>query len=68
LNRYWAAAIPAVIFGLSHWTGGWENIVIALVLGAILAAFYLRHRDLFANMIGHFMVDFVANVLPALFS
>jgi hypothetical protein len=38
------------------------------VLGAILAAFYLRHRDLFANMIGHFMVDFVANVLPVLFS
>ena len=68
LNRYWAAAIPAVIFGLGHWTGGWENIVIALVLGAILGAFYLWRRDLFANMIGHFMVDFVANVLPALFS
>jgi membrane protease YdiL (CAAX protease family) len=68
LNRYWAAAIPAVIFGLGHWTGGWENIVIALVLGAILGAFYLWRRDLVANMIGHFMVDFVANVLPVLFS
>jgi membrane protease YdiL (CAAX protease family) len=68
LNHYWAAAIPAVIFGLGHWTGGWENIVIALVLGAVLAVFYLRRRDLVANMIGHFMVDFVANVLPVLFS
>ena len=68
LNRYWAAAIPLVIFGLGHWTGGAANIVIALALGAILAGFYLWRRDLIANMIGHFAVDFVANVLPKLFS
>lgn len=68
LNRYWAAAIPLVIFSIGHWTGGWANIVIALALGGILSAFYLWRRDLVANMIGHFMVDFVANVLPKLFS
>jgi len=68
LNGYWAAAIPLVIFGLGHWTGGAANIVIALALGAILAGFYLWRRDLIANMIGHFAVDFVANVLPKLFS
>jgi hypothetical protein len=33
-----------------------------------LSGFYLWRRDLIANMIGHFMVDFVANVLPRLFS
>ena len=68
LNRFVAAGIPLIIFAAGHWTGGAANILIALALGAILAGFYLWHRDLVANMIGHFMVDFVANVLPKLFS
>jgi len=67
LNRYWAGTIPLVIFSVGHWTGGWANMVIALVLGAALTFFYLWRRDLVANMIGHFMVDFIANVLPRLF-
>ena len=68
LNRYWAAAILLIIFALGHWTGGAANVVIAVALGGILAGFYLWRRDLIANMIGHFAVDFVANVLPKLFS
>lgn len=68
LNKYWAAAVPLIIFAVGHWTGGWANIVIALALGAILAGFYLWKRDLVANMIGHFAVDFLVNVLPQLFS
>ena len=34
----------------------------------ILTGFYLWRRDLVANMIGHGLVDFIANVLPKLFS
>ena len=68
LNRFWAGTIPLFIFGVAHWTGGWANIVIALVLGAVLTLFYLWRRDLVANMIGHFAVDFIGNVLPRLFS
>lgn len=68
LNRYLAAGVPLLIFALGHWTGGAANILIALALGGILAAFYLWRRDLVANMMGHFTVDFVANVLPRLFS
>src|SRR5213596_4397880 len=68
LKPAWAAGIPLVIFALGHWTGGAANILIALVLGAILRAFYLWRRDLVANMIGHGTVDFIANVLPNLFS
>jgi CAAX protease family protein len=68
LNRYLAAAIPLTIFAVAHWTGGWANILIALALGAILAAFYLWQRDLVANMLAHFLVDFVGNVLPRIFS
>jgi membrane protease YdiL (CAAX protease family) len=68
LNRYVAAAVPLLIFSVGHWTGGWANIVIALALGAILSGFYLWRRDLVANMIGHFLVDFIANVVPRLFA
>ncbi len=59
--------IPLLIFGVAHWTGGAANIAIALVLGGILTAFYLWRQDLVANMFGHFLVDFVSNVLPAMF-
>jgi membrane protease YdiL (CAAX protease family) len=68
LKPIWAAAIPLLIFALGHWTGGAANILIALALGGILTGFYLWRRDLVANMIGHGLVDFIANVLPALFS
>jgi uncharacterized protein len=59
--------VPLVVFAAAHWTGGAANILIALVLGGILTAFYQWRRDLVANMFGHFLVDFVGNVLPALF-
>jgi membrane protease YdiL (CAAX protease family) len=59
-----AAGVPLLIFGVGHWTGGWANIVIALVLGGILALFFIWRRDLVANMIGHWFVDFIGNVLP----
>jgi membrane protease YdiL (CAAX protease family) len=68
LNRFVAAGIALLIFVIAHWTGGWAKIVIALARGSVLSAFYLWRRDLLANMIGHFMVDFVTNVLPKLFS
>jgi uncharacterized protein len=68
LGRWIAAAIPLAIFGVGHWTGGAANILIALALGAILTAFYLWRRDLVANMIGHWLVDFLSNVLPRLFA
>jgi hypothetical protein len=68
LPRGLAAGVPLIIFGLGHWTGGWANIVIALVLGAILALCFIWRRDLVANMIGHWFVDFVGNVLPRLMS
>lgn len=63
LGRVASWVIPLTIFALAHWTGGAANILIALVLGAILTAFYQWRRDLVANMFGHFLVDFVSNVL-----
>ncbi|HXX41551.1 MAG TPA: CPBP family intramembrane glutamic endopeptidase [Chthoniobacterales bacterium] len=68
LGRFWSIAVPLAIFSIGHLTGGWANVLIALLLGAILTFFYLWRRDLTANMIGHGLVDFVGNVLPRLFS
>ena len=68
LSRFWSVAIPLVIFSLGHWSGGAANILIAFAAGLILTGFYLWRRDLVANMIGHWLVDFVANVVPKLFS
>ena len=42
--------------------------MIALVLGGILALFFIWRRDLVANMIGHWFVDFIGNVLGRLVS
>ena len=68
LGPFWSVAIPLIIFSLGHWSGGAANILIAFAAGIILTGFYLWRRDLAANMIGHGLVDFVANVLPRLFS
>ncbi len=68
LGRFWSIAIPLVIFSLGHWSGGAANILIAFAAGLILTGFYLWRRDLAANMIGHGLIDFVANVVPQLFS
>jgi hypothetical protein len=68
LGRIASWAIPLAVFAVGHWTGGAANVLIALVLGGILTAFYQWRRDLASNMFGHFLVDFAANVLPALFS
>ena len=68
LGRFLSIAIPLVIFSVGHLSGGAANVLIAFAAGAILTGFYLWRRDLVANMIGHGLVDFVANVLPRLFA
>jgi membrane protease YdiL (CAAX protease family) len=68
LSRFWAAAIPVLIFSLGHWNTGWLNVVNAFLLGTVLSLFYIWRRDLVANMIGHFLVDLISVVGPRLFS
>lgn len=66
LNKKFSVAIPLLVFSVGHWSGGWANIVIALALGLILSLSYLWRRDLVANMIAHFAVDFIGVILPRL--
>ena len=55
--------IPVVLFSLAHYSQGVAGFVISFVAGAIMAYVYWKKRDLKANIIAHFLVDFVPNVL-----
>ena len=62
-KKWLAAGIPLLAFALFHFSAGAAAVLLALVLGAIITAFYLWKRDLMAVMFAHFLVDFVPNVL-----
>jgi membrane protease YdiL (CAAX protease family) len=67
-NKWLAALVPLVIFAAAHYRQGPGGIVAVLVLGGLLTIFYLKFRDLIANIIGHFLEDFVLNVILPLLS
>jgi CAAX protease family protein len=60
--------IPLILFGIFHYRQGIGGIIISFVAGAILAVLYIKRRDLKANMITHFLVDFIPNVAIPLLS
>jgi len=62
-SKWIAVAISLPLFAAFHFRQGIAGVVLAFVLGAILTAFYLWKRDLLTNMVGHFLVDFIPNVL-----
>ncbi len=62
-NRLIYLYIPTIIFGLFHYRQGLSGIVITTAAGFLLAFFYLKKRDLKANIIAHFLVDLIPNVL-----
>ena len=66
-SKWIAAAVSLILFAGFHFRQGLAGVVIALVAGAILTAFYLWKRDLIANMFAHFLVDFIPNVILPLF-
>jgi phosphatidylinositol glycan class B len=61
------ALVPLLVFAAAHYRQGAGGIIAAFVLGGIFTAFYVRFRDLLANITAHFLGDFVLNVvLPLL--
>jgi membrane protease YdiL (CAAX protease family) len=68
LDSPWLAALVTLtLFGLAHvplWGVG--PALTTVLSGGILTAFYLWHRDLVANVIGHVSTDFVGIVLGPL--
>jgi len=59
---------PLILFGAFHYRQGVGGVIISFVAGGILALLYLKRRDLKANIITHFLVDFIPNILIPLLS
>lgn len=67
-SKLLAALVPLTIFAVSHYRQGVGGILAVLVLGGILTVFYLKFRDLLANITAHFLADFALNVALPLVS
>lgn len=66
-SKWLAGVLPLLAFSAFHFSQGVAGMVLALLLGAVLTAFYLWKRDLAAAIIAHFLVDFIPNIaLPAI--
>jgi membrane protease YdiL (CAAX protease family) len=66
-SRWIAGLISLIAFASFHYRQGMAGVIVALILGAVLTGFYLWRRDLGSNMTGHFLIDFLPNVvLPAI--
>jgi membrane protease YdiL (CAAX protease family) len=63
-SRTVAAVLSCAVFSLAHvgpW--GWSHLLIAGFGGVMLTALYLWRRNLWVNIIAHFIVDGVAVLL-----
>lgn len=62
-SKYLAVALTLIPFALFHYPGqGWAGVLVSFFAGAALTWFYLWKRDLKANIIAHFLIDFIPNV------
>lgn len=61
-NKWVASAVSLIPFALLHYTQGWAGIIISFAAGAALTCAYWWKRNLPANMIAHFAIDFMANI------
>lgn len=62
-SKWIAAGVTLVMFAAFHFRQGLPGMFLAFVLGGLFTLFYLWKRDLLATITGHFLVDFVPNVL-----
>ncbi|WP_051068806.1 CPBP family intramembrane glutamic endopeptidase [Cesiribacter andamanensis] len=62
-SRWIAALLPLTVFILAHMGWGLGHLVFVTIAGALLTAMYMWKRNLWINMIGHFLVDFITFML-----
>ena len=62
-KRWLAALIPLFVFTLLHSTQGLRGILLALLAGTAFTLLYLWKRNLWANMLVHFLADYAPNAL-----
>jgi membrane protease YdiL (CAAX protease family) len=56
-------ALSVIPFALCHFSQGWAGVLIAFVGGGVLMATYLLKKNLTSNIIAHFAIDFIGNVM-----
>ena len=62
-GKAWLAGLlPLLVFAIAHYRQGLGGIIAAFVLGGIMTLFYMRYRDLVANIVGHSAADLALNV------
>jgi uncharacterized protein len=67
-NTWLAGLVPLVIFAAAHYRQGLGGILATFILGGVFTIFYIKVRDLVANITAHFLGDFVLNVILPLVS
>jgi uncharacterized protein len=58
-----AGLISLAVFAAAHYRQGLGGVLAVFVVGGVMTLFYLRFRDLIANIAGHTLTDLVLNVL-----
>lgn len=61
-DRRLAFALPLLCFAAFHYRQGVAGILLALLLGAVLAGAYAWQRNLWLTISVHFLTDFIPNV------
>ena len=51
--------ISSIIFSTVHWEGGIQNLFATFVFGLICSSFYIKFKNLWPLIFGHFIVDFI---------
>lgn len=62
-KKWMAFLLSTIPFGLLHYPQGYAGILISTVAGGLFALFYFWKMDLKSNIIAHFLIDFIPNVL-----
>ncbi len=63
-SKWMAGGLSLIPFALLHYAGqGWAGVLVSFLAGLVLTLFYFWKRDLKANIVAHFLVDFIPNVV-----
>lgn len=65
-SKWVAAVLPLLLFAVFHFHQGLLGIAVGTMGGAILTLLYMWRRNLLANIIAHFIVDFIPNIVAPL--
>ena len=67
-SRAIGIALPLLVFAGFHYSQGAGGVLLALLLGGVLSALFVWKRNLTANILAHFLIDFVPNIVLPLIS